>query len=1434
MNTLRNCLIATTLLALCWTTQAEEKSIRLQNRTIQPSVNGVAKSGSTVAILDMNSIRDAKTSTLDGRAAFLVQFSEAISDETRARLSEIGAEAVGYVPDDALLVLMNPNQVAALSNWTGVCWVGGYQPGDKLSDSLSQPAAAKNGSAEVNIVISVLRPNYVPAVADAVVQLGGTVESQGVGKRWGTVRAWVPSSALTELAARAEVEWIERYVQPELNNNVAVNPEFMNVRNVWTNRILRGDGQIIAVGDSGLDTGNTNTLHPDFSNRLHAAFGLVRETDWSDHSGHGTHVAGSVLGSGAAYSNGLFSGVAPEARLVFQALGGLPPNSGYIYPTEPLSIMFEQARTLGARIHTDSWGSSVNGQYTSNSRELDEFMWDFDDMLVLFSAGNSGLDVAPIDGIIDGDSIGAPGTAKNCLTVGAAESDRPSGSGGYSAYPWGIGTWLPKYSTNPVRDDLISTPWDGLHQGMAAFSSRGPCNDGRIKPDIVAPGTDIISCRSRAEGAGTLWGTGTGVLGNSASNLYTFCGGTSMSTPLTAGAAGLARQYLVEVAGITNPSAALVKALLVNGARTLGPGQYGDGVYREIPDAPRPNNVEGWGHVNLDHSLFPSNGRTNLFWDRQSLTTGRTNRYPIVITGTNEFTLTMAWSDYPATLSSVQQLVNVLDLRLVAPSGAILYPHGASGPDRTNNLLGIDVATPETGTNWIEVVGHNVPMGPQKFALMAQGEGHANPLIQITGAWHEPPIPFNSQTVSVMAVVSTGAVDPVNVVAAYRINSNAWQYVTLSFDSLNGETKTYRGDFPLFQSRDQVEYYVYAMDPDTGTTSSGIQSFSVGSTTLYVTPFGTAAWPYDDWTRAFTNLNQAVDYARNGFTVFISNGTYKGETLQVDQSITLLSMNGPSVTFVDGENSRLCANISAEAHISGFTFKNGYNADYGGAVTMSAGTLSNCVIQTSETSLHGGGLHLVNGTVVRCRLEDNFARIYGGGVFQEGGTLSQSIVAYNLSRSDGGGIEFWGGEAVNCTFANNHAGGAGGGFDVGGSGLILNNIIYSNTSQGGGENWFKWVEEGIFYSCTSPNPGDEGSFDADPLYANSATLDYHLKSAAGRFATTNVWTNDVATSPCIDRGYVGSDYSAEPEPNGQCINVGAYGGTEQASKTPSLSLNPTTTNLSATASSNLQLSVSANVAWTATASNSAWIQFSEESGSTNGIVTFAVTENSASFARTGSIQVAGGGLIATCTVVQAGQPILSVTPTNQAISSATGSTSFAISNTGDGTMPFTASESESWISLTSGESGTNSGTLLVSVEANPATTSRTGTITVTATGASNSPVSVSIVQSGQDPWDNGYQDLGGGWRRLVWFGDYIPMGNEGWIWHNQHGFFFISANATTESLWLYASDMQWLWTSSTTYPFLYRASDLVWLWYNGQTNPRWFMNLSTRQWEPWP
>src|SRR5262249_31458869 len=158
--------------------------------------------------------------------------------------------------------------------------------------------------------------------------------------------------------------------------------------------------------------------------------------------------------------------------------------------------------------------------------------------------------------------------------------------------PWLLVSFC--FAAQPIATDLLSDN----PNGMAAFSSRGPADDGRVKPDIVAPGTNIVSDRSHYPGAGTLWGP------YDANPDYVYSGGTSLARPLVAGAGALLRQWLT-LHGLANPSAAAVKATLLDPTADMAPGQYGAGATQEIPYS-RPNNVAGWGRADLGFLTAPS------------------------------------------------------------------------------------------------------------------------------------------------------------------------------------------------------------------------------------------------------------------------------------------------------------------------------------------------------------------------------------------------------------------------------------------------------------------------------------------------------------------------------------------------------------------------------------------------------------------------------------------------------------------------------------------------------------------------------------------------------------------------------------------------------------------------------------------------------------
>ncbi len=491
------------------------------------------------------------------------------------------------------------------------------------------------------------------AALSPIQELGGTPSEPTPGGKVITVSfdpaAENMASRVEQLAALHGVRSVEPYVLRQLRNDIAAG--LMGSQEVQdpTGLNLSGRGEIVGMADSGLDTGVPSSIHPDFSGRIASLFSWPVAADWSSivtnagaddgpadaRSGHGTHTAGSILGNGSVwYTLGLqgaaVRGLAYEATLVFQAIEQelkwteeyrqayfrqyrrFPPTYGLAGLPADLKLVFQQAYDAGARIHSNSWGGGPFGAYDDFAEAVDRFMWEHKDFLILIAAGNDGTDDNR-DGVIDQANVTPPGTAKNCVTVGAAESVRSEG--GYQR-PYGS-LWPSNYPVAPLSTDMPSDNGDDI----AAFSSRGPTRDGRVKPDIVAPGTNILSTRSSALPSTVTPGWGPW----GASQAYIFMGGTSMATPLTAGAAALVRQYFRTVKRRVNPSAALVKAALLHGAgyRRYRHEPAGEGLY---------DWSQGWGHVDLCESLVPGAAVDVRWYDqRTGLNTGQSWRWSCTV-----------------------------------------------------------------------------------------------------------------------------------------------------------------------------------------------------------------------------------------------------------------------------------------------------------------------------------------------------------------------------------------------------------------------------------------------------------------------------------------------------------------------------------------------------------------------------------------------------------------------------------------------------------------------------------------------------------------------------------------------------------------------------------------------------------------------------------
>lgn len=526
----------------------------------------------------------------------------------------------------------------------------------------------------------------------------------------------IESKYLFQIASLPEIKAVNPTAEFKLFNNVAQG--IINVDTIQNDLSLDGTGQIITVADTGLDKGvNDASLLADFRGRVVNIYALGRPSDPSDTDGHGTHVAGSVLGDGSN-SNGTIQGMAPNSQLVFQSLldaagglGGIPNDLGV--------GLFDVALADNSFIHTNSWGASVNGAYTANSGEADEFAFNNREFLILFAAGNDGND--PFGNGVVG--IGTPGTAKNVLTVGASESIRA----------------LPTNATFPASPAFpsgaiianISNDADNINH-VAGFSSIGPAQNNRIKPDVVAPGTWILSTRStvnvadlgpdglsdtgdedgvathaEAVGRGLPGGP---ILGGAAENTptvpagsganapnnYMYDSGTSMATPILAGACSLVRQYLIQQRNHT-PSSSLMKALIVNGAVPMGQNR----------------NLEGWGRADLNNTIHPLGSGRVEFDDSldKALETGDINTYNInVADPAQPMVITLVWRD-PAGATIQNQLY--LRVRHIATGNE--FTAEVEGDPVLNNVQKVFIAAPAAGEYEIEVEALNITQGIPEF-----------------------------------------------------------------------------------------------------------------------------------------------------------------------------------------------------------------------------------------------------------------------------------------------------------------------------------------------------------------------------------------------------------------------------------------------------------------------------------------------------------------------------------------------------------------------------------------------------------------------------------------------------------------------------------------------------------------------------------------------
>lgn len=690
-----------------------------------------------------------------GRQLHLVQFPGPIKSEWYSSLEATGVQVIAAIPSNAYLVYGEAAALAKVSELSTreiAQWDATYEPEYKLQPNLSRPAplsmnksgavvAAAPGATKFKVqLVKDPQTNSITEAQIAAATVGGIVVSRYEILHYVNLVVQMPELSVADVAKRPDVVSIARHIEPvkhdERQNMImarnvsATSPITPNPGNYLTQLAAWGFTQaqfnasnfIVDVTDDGADrnpgptdpgtiaqnsnVGPVPARHFAFyeSGSKASASRIAYKSRWgtaavSDlglgRSGHGQlnmsivggYVPDSFDPTGTrvhrdpqGFRYGL--GVAPFVKLANSVIF----DPSYTDPVFP--AMLSAGYASGTRISTNSWGAPTGGAYDADAQAYDVLVRDAQSgtggsqqMLVLFSAGNDGPGA---------NTIGSPGSAKNVITVGAGENahSHAAANGGNAGN-----------TTGADGCGIADTGADNAND-IISFSSRGPTDDGRVKPDLVAPGTHVtgVSFASatadallppdnlgtadttyRADGVCGMPGGGTAGAATNffptvpAQRWYTTSSGTSHSTPAVAGAAALVYQQFINnpgylaahrtPAGPTAPSPALVKAYLANSASHMDGVSANDSL---------PSNSQGMGLVNLSRAFDGVQRiiRDQVPTDRFTATGQGRTIFATVASATAPLRITLAYTDAPGSTTG-NAYVNNLDLRVVV--GGNLY-----------------------------------------------------------------------------------------------------------------------------------------------------------------------------------------------------------------------------------------------------------------------------------------------------------------------------------------------------------------------------------------------------------------------------------------------------------------------------------------------------------------------------------------------------------------------------------------------------------------------------------------------------------------------------------------------------------------------------------------------------------------------------------------
>ena len=740
-----------------------------------------------------------------GKRLHLVQFAGPIQPEWVETLTQAGYQIVDYIPDNAYLVY---GGAAALKSVRAraqhLRWEGAYLAGDKInSRAKAARGKAQRAPADGNDLFAVQLVRDDVANADTVALLTALAKEplkrNRAFRHYRNLVVRLDPAEVETIAARPDVISIAPYATPhklderqgiivsgQLTGDGPAAPGYLAWLGTkgFTQQQFTNSGLVVNVTDSGLDngtnvpnhfglyvSGNTGLASRVVYNRLEGTPNSGSTLQGCD--GHGTlnaHVIGAYNNGSsgfphqdsAGYRYGL--GIAPFVKLGSSVIFDPDDYTDPVFPD-----LMSRAFRDGARISSESWGSDTYGGYDVDSQEYDALVRDAQpDGSAVPVAGNQGLTIVVAAGNAGpgAGTVGSPATAKNVIAVGAAENVHSHAITNRGTSTLGMdGCDSPDTEADSAND-------------MAVFSSRGPCSDGRAKPDLVAPGTHVTG--GVAQQTRTMAGTGndlacftsngSGICGlkndaNEPTKYFptnqqwtTTSSGTSHSTPAVSGGAALVWQYFINQ-GWGAPSPAMVKAFLVNSTRYMDGLDAGDTLW---------SNTQGFGMMNLGLAF---DGVARVRRDQRTNDTFTASGQARAISGVPSDTnkpvrITLSWTDAPGSTAG-DAYNNDLDLRVSA--GGIMYVGNVfNGPistnggaaDAKNNVESVFLPAGTTGAVAVVVRAANINSDGVPNVAPALDQDYALVIYNFTEAQMPVVVDAGATLAAEGCDVGNGSIDP--------------------------------------------------------------------------------------------------------------------------------------------------------------------------------------------------------------------------------------------------------------------------------------------------------------------------------------------------------------------------------------------------------------------------------------------------------------------------------------------------------------------------------------------------------------------------------------------------------------------------------------------------------------------------------------------------